>query len=433
MFTGEPVLHALTFVSISCAVAVVLITVPILPSQRSQRKLIMTGHADTELSKVQVQAAQQVVMRQLYHAITVYCGPELGTGFLPFRTYLDLYMPSCLDALRSKKSKSTGCIYLGTTSLKQLQILSPPATPDMWKLGSLTRRTVGIVKCSFPADVATTACSTYTPWPIFVFENRDQPDVIKALGRDKLDSPKQYGHRNTIASSAVALLRSRIYIPVALKGPGFCVARSLTAAMLLQIGWSEAVASRFLQFAMAKLGFNATYKALGEFLRTKEFKLVVNEMTPTCSRGTIANVELGGKTKHWTEKYNKDAVHSQLYPPIGARTIQPRHIRRAEKDIYPQLLLPVDRRGCDNHMYMLAPTRLGGKLVIWDPSNVIDSEPCVPWFTNWNCIQFDIVSVKQSFPLRVVFKARAHKRRAPRARHACRTKRHKHNHTHANH
>ena len=55
-------------------------------------------------------------------------------------------------------------------------------------------------------------------------------------------------------------------------------------------------------------------------------------------------------------------------------------------------------------MYMLAATGVNYKrLVVWDPSANVDAEEHVPWFTHWNRVQLDICSVKNSYPLVVVF------------------------------
>jgi hypothetical protein len=227
---------------------------------------------------------------------------------------------------------------------------------------------------------------------------------VEAVGLQDMDSPVEYGDRSRQERGPSSeFIRSPVWIDPVLKGHGYCVARSLTAALIVQTGWAVSESTQFLEFAMRGLGPHATHDELCKFIRRKPFTAFVRRLPVGNARGSILNVEIRKKTKHWTEVMTKSTVHKIAFPPIAARTILPKHIRRAQTESCPQLLVPVDRHGCTNHMYMLAPTGDNRRLVVWDPSSNVDQGGFVPWFTSWNCVQLDICCVKNSYPLVVVF------------------------------
>ena len=160
----------------------------------------------------------------------------------------------------------------------------------------------------------------------------------------------------------------------------------------------------FLRFTKIRLGNSATHRDIGLFIRSREFIPTLRSLPIPPGGRAVQTVEIRKKTKHWTEVNTAATVHRIAYPAVAARRILPRHIRRCQSSPFPQLLIPVDRRGSSLHMYLLAPTGLKRKLVIWDPSNAVDEDAMMPWFLHWNCVQLNIASVQESYPIVVRFK-----------------------------
>ena len=92
--------------------------------------------------------------------------------------------------------------------------------------------------------------TTFIPWPIFAFKNSEDKSILQSVGEGVLDMPHVRHPKSVISDQwTPSLFRSRVSHISELKGRFFGMARCLTQALSLQIGWTKVAAEYFLSFA----------------------------------------------------------------------------------------------------------------------------------------------------------------------------------------
>ena len=179
-------------------------------------------------------------------------------------------------------------------------------------------------------------------------------------------------------------LRSRMTVPVQLKGDLYCAARAVAACVMLQVECSTEAGLALLHFFMDHMGAAATHHAIGQVLRSKKLTAFLETLSSQFDFPALSAIQMGQQNAGWSgTNVRRDAC------PGG----------------YPEIVSGLDMHGICTHMYAIArviPQRSSRQLVIWDPSPAFDSEEYVPYYGASNFSVLELVSVSKGWPIRVI-------------------------------
>ena len=190
-----------------------------------------------------------ILVKALFHKVGVYIARDLSCTFCGLSFVLDLKMPVYPEGIIDVNGNSD-LIPLRRKPPLLAEMLSVEVTPPHSRIDSITGNFVGIVKCVSPVCSDGTDRTTFIPWPIFAFKNSEDKSILQSVGKGVLDLPYVRHPRSVPSDQWIpSLFRSRVSHIPDLRGKFFGMARCLTQALSLQIGWTDVAAEYFLTFA----------------------------------------------------------------------------------------------------------------------------------------------------------------------------------------
>jgi hypothetical protein len=279
------------------------------------------------------------------------------------------------------------------------QMLATEMTPAHSRFESITGKFVGIVKCVSPACDDGKDQTIYVPWPIFAFLNHEDPNIMKSVGFGPFDVfYVRHPEQNYVHRPPGCLITSKLHHNNLLKGGSFRMARCLTQALSLQIGWSKDADDLFLVYANQGLGRNPSHDKLCKFVNSLAFQRSVRLRAEESNIFNVTGVQVGKASRAW----------QRLKTPLFTREISSSQLRMAESEKCPQIMQCLDRRGLEHTVLVTHGIKSDGSrssgLSVWDSSDAFVSDGRLPSLIFWNRVQLDIISVVASYPVRVTTK-----------------------------
>ena len=159
-----------------------------------------------------------------------------------------------------------------------------------------------------------------------------------------------------------------------------------------------------VDLASQALGSHATIQDLFCFVKKAACQQVFRNRAEESQILNVAGFALGKYSKIW----------QGLKSPLYTRELTTSQLKIAANNfVVPHVTQCLNRRGSE-FTVLLAPGSKTCKLpslVVWDSTDTVIFDGCLPWFINWNRVQLDIVCVVASYPVTVLYKTRSKKRK----------------------